>query len=72
MFNSCTSLINIPNLDTSKGEDFMFMFNDCTSLEKRPNLDLSNVKIQYDGTQEVIICTKALNLKMILCDWFML
>lgn len=43
MFSNCTSLITIPQLDTSKVTDMVGMFASCTSLTSIPQLDTSNV-----------------------------
>lgn len=42
MFQSCSSLISIPNLDTSSGTNFSSMFQNCYSLISIPNLDTSS------------------------------
>ena len=43
MFNSCTLLTAIPQLDTSNVTNMGYMFNSCTSLTTIPQLDTSNV-----------------------------
>ena len=43
MFQGCSSLTTIPQLDTSKVVDMGFMFNNCTSLTTIPQLDTSKV-----------------------------
>ena len=43
MFNGCTSLTTIPQLDTSAVTDMNFMFYGCTSLTTIPQLDTSTV-----------------------------
>ena len=42
MFDSCTLLTDVPQLDVSNGTNFSYMFRDCTSLTKVPQLDVSN------------------------------
>ena len=43
MFNSCTSLTEIPLFDTSNVTSMFAMFGNCTSLTTIPQLDTSNV-----------------------------
>ena len=41
MFNACSNLTTIPELDTSKGTNFNSMFYGCTALTTIPDLDTS-------------------------------
>ena len=41
MFNSCSNLTTIPQLDTSKGTSFDYMFAYCSNLTTIPQLDTS-------------------------------
>jgi surface protein len=43
MFNGCSSLTSIPQLDTSNVTDISYMFFNCSSLTSIPQLDTSNV-----------------------------
>ena len=42
MFSGCSSLVTIPELNTSNGTDFGYMFQDCPSLITIPLIDTSN------------------------------
>lgn len=42
LFRSCTSLIEPPYFDTSKGTNFGAMFSGCSSLKRIPQYDFSN------------------------------
>ena len=42
MFSGCSSLVTIPELNTSNGTDFGYMFQDCSSLVTIPLIDTSN------------------------------
>lgn len=43
MFNGCTSLTTIPEMDTSYVNDMYYMFDYCSSLTVIPPIDTSNV-----------------------------
>jgi surface protein len=43
MFYGCSSLKEVPKLDTSKVTDISYMFKECKSLEKVPEFDTSSV-----------------------------
>ena len=43
MFNSCSQLTTIPQLNTSRATDMSYMFNECSSLTTIPQLDTSGV-----------------------------
>ena len=43
MFGNCTSLLSIPQLDTSKVTEMYGVFSGCTSLLEIPQLNTSNV-----------------------------
>ena len=43
MFNGCSSLTTIPQLDTSSVTNMSQMFNGCYSLTAIPELDTSSV-----------------------------
>ena len=60
MFYSCTSLVSIPQLNTSKVRDIDSMFYNCSKLTTIPALDVSNVQNTYNAF------TNCINLKSIL------
>ena len=43
MFNNCSNLTSIPQLDTSKVTNMQYMFNNCSNLTSIPQLDASKV-----------------------------
>ena len=43
MFNGCTSLTSVPNMDTSYVNDMYYMFYGCSSLTTIPEIATSNV-----------------------------
>ena len=43
MFNGCSSLTTVPQMDTSKVTDMSWMFTRCSSLTTVPQMDTSNV-----------------------------
>jgi len=43
MFNGCSNLKTVPELDTSNVTNMGYMFYNCSSLESVPELDTSNV-----------------------------
>ena len=43
MFNNCTSLKEVPQLNTSNVTNMSSMFNNCTSLKEVPQFDTSKV-----------------------------
>ena len=52
MFDGCSSLTEVPQLDTSNGTNFSFMFDSCTLLTDVPQLDTSNgtnFSYMFDG-----------------------
>ena len=52
MFNDCSNLTTIPQLDTSKVTDMRYMFQYCSNLTTIPQLDTSNVTdmgAMFDG-----------------------
>ena len=42
MFDNCTNLTSIPQIDTSNATNFNSMFDNCTSLTSIPQIDTSN------------------------------
>ena len=44
MFNNCSSLTSIPQLDTYKVINMQSTFKNCTNLTTIPQLDTSNVQ----------------------------
>ena len=42
MFNGCSSLTEVPQLDTSNGTNFSYIFNGCELLTTIPQFDTSN------------------------------
>ena len=42
MFSGCSSLVTIPEIDTSNGTSFNYMFSGCSSLVTIPEIDTSN------------------------------
>ena len=47
MFEECTRLTTIPQIDTSKVSNMDYMFDDCDSLTTIPQLDTSNITSMY-------------------------
>ena len=41
MFDNCSNITTIPQIDTSQGTDFQFMFKNCVKLTTIPQIDTS-------------------------------
>ena len=64
MFNSCTSLVNVPIYNMSSATNVQRMFQKCTSLETLPSLNLSNVGSFLNFADE---CTSLKNVPLYNC-----